>query len=157
MTYGAIYKLSTSRTYQYRSGVVAAVQKPCNCRQGDGRGLRDVHTTSLSLFARGANPAAAAADSPAQGCVHRKITPCYCRRSASASAPTRSVSQPVSRASATKLSASRRFQWLNTGPQVVKSNWNTLSIDYWRSNWHRSTTRWYRIRSGTKTNLPLNR
>ena len=152
MTHEAIYEFSTSRTHQYRTGVATAVCKPCSCRQNDGRGLRDVQTTSLSLFARGAISAAAAADSRAEDRVHSQVAACYRGSSASACATTRPVSQLLSRASTASLSPTGRSQWLTGSVRLVKSVWNTISIDYWLPNWHKSTTRWYRKRFGTRVN-----
>ena len=156
MTHEAIYEFSTSRTHQYRTGVATAVCKPCSCRQYHGRGLRDVQTTSLSLFAPGASSAAAAADSRAQDRVHRQVAARYCRSSATVCATTRSVSQLHSRASTASLSTTGRSQWLIVSLGLVKSLWNTILIDCWLPNWHKSTTRWYRKRSGTRV-PPLRR
>ena len=152
MTYGAIYEFTTSRTHQYRSGVVAAVRKSCSCRQNDGRGLRDVQATSLSLFARGASSAAATADSRAEDRFHCQVTTRYRGRSAPTCATLRAVSQPLGRTSTGSLPPTGRAQWLSGSLRLVKSVWNTISIDYWLPNWHKSTTRWSRTRSGTRVN-----
>jgi hypothetical protein len=152
MTYGTIYQFSANRTHQYRAGVVAEIRKPCNCRQDDGRGLRDVYATSLSLFARGANSAETVADPRTEGRVHRQIVARYRGRSAPTGATTGAVSQPVSRASTANLSPAGKPQWLTGSPRLVKFVWNIISIDYCLPNWRKSTMRWPQKRSGTKDN-----